>query len=174
MIDTARHTASGKQQEYTPVPAGTVVTGVTVNGTPGIDQFMVPVTLSTPNSAGLVIHEVRYGQTLWSIAIAYNTTIKQIRSMNDLPSDDIFSDQKLLIRRESIQTPTVSPTPRPPAIASETPKAVQTPHPTPTRTPVQLFPGSDPKKDNLPLIGVSIIATLCLAAIGVLANKKRS
>jgi uncharacterized protein YkwD len=174
VIDTARHTASGKQQDYTPAPAGTVVSGVTVNGTPGVDQFMVPVTLSTPNSAGLVIHEVRYGQTLWSIAIAYNTTIRQIRSLNDLPSDDIFSDQKLLIRRESTQTPTVPPTPRPQAIASETPNTLQTPYPTPTRTPVQLFPGSDPQKDNLPLIGVSIIATLCLAAFGFLANKRRS
>ncbi len=174
VIDTARPTASGKPQEYTPVAPGTVVSGITVNGTPGVDQFMVPVTLSTPNSGGLVIHQVRYGQTLWSLAIAYNTTIKQIRDLNDLPSNDIYSDQKLLIRKESTQTPAVSPSPvseitePPPVLPSSGTSSTRTP------TPVPLFPGSDPKKDNIPLIMVSIFAALCIAGFGFWANKKRS
>jgi uncharacterized protein YkwD len=174
VIDTARHTASGKQQEYTPVPAGTVVRGITVNGTPGIDQFMVPVMLSTPNSGGLVIHEVRYGQTLWSIAIAYNTTIQQIRNLNDLPSNDIYSDQKLLIRRENTQTATASVSTEPDATNSPTFSQTLIIYPTYTPTPAPFFPGSDPKKDNLLLIGVSIIVTMCLAGFGFWANKRRS
>jgi LysM repeat protein len=174
VIDTARPTASGKPQEYTPVPAGTVVSGVTVNGTLVADQFMVPVTLSTPNSGGLVIHEVRYGQTLWSIAIAYNTTIQAIRDLNDLPSNDIFPDQKLLIRRESIQTATASPSAEPALTDTPTflPTALTGPSSTPTFIP--LFPGSDPRKDNLQLILVSLFAALCIAGFGFWANRKRS
>jgi LysM repeat protein len=174
VIDTARPTASGKPQEYTPAAPGTVVSGATVNGTLVADQFMVPVALSTPNSGGLVIHEVRYGQTLWSLAIAYNTTIKQIRDLNNLPSNDIYADQKLLIRREAIQTAPALPSPE--SNITDSPTFLPDPDITSTRTatPVPLFPGSDPKKDNLPLIMVSIFATLGLAGLGFWANKKRN
>jgi hypothetical protein len=175
VIDTARHTANGRpQDDYTPIPAGTVVSGITINGTPGVDQFMVPITLSTPNSGGLVIHEVRYGQTLWSIAIAYNTTILQIRNLNDLPSTDIYSDQKLLIRRVSTPTITVSPAAGPETI--DTPNLMLTPLTPPTQTPAPapLFPGSNPKKDNLALIVGSLAAALCLAGFGFWANRRRT
>jgi uncharacterized protein YkwD len=173
VIDTARPTASGKPQEYTAVPAGTVVSGLAVNGTPGVDQFMVPVTLSTPNSGGLVIHTVRYGQTLWSLAIAYNTTIQRIRDLNDLPSNDIYSDQRLLIRKETIQTATASPSIEPEVtdLATSLPALITLPTVTPT--PIPLFPGSDPKKDNLPLILISILAALCIGGLGFWANRKR-
>ena len=174
VIDTARPTSSGRQQDYTPEAAGTVVSGITVNGTPGVDQFMVPVTLSTPNSGGLVIHDVKYGQTLWSIAIAYKTTIQQIRDLNDLPSNDIYSDQKLLIRREGMQTPPASPSPQ--QAATHTPTlalAAALTYPTHTATPAPLLPGSNPSRDNLPLIAASIFAAICFAGVGFLANKRR-
>jgi LysM repeat protein len=177
VIDTARHTPNGRpQDDYTPEAAGTVVTGITVNGTPGVEQFMVPVSLSTPNSGGLVIHDVKYGQTLWSIAIAYKTTIQQIRNLNDLPSNDIYSDQKLLIRRESILTPMVSPSPSPEQAAIYTPTFVPSTltYPTHTATPAPLFRGSNPSKDNIPLIAVSIFASLCFAGMGFWASKRRN
>jgi uncharacterized protein YkwD len=177
VIDTARHTPNGRpQDDYTPEPAGTVVTGITVNGTPGVDQFMVAVALSTPNSGGLVIHDVKYGQTLWSIAIAYKTTIQQIRNLNDLPSNDIFSDQKLLIRRESTQTPMISSSPSPEQTAIFT-QTIETPtltYPTHTATSAQLFRGANPSRDNIPLIAVSILSALCFAVIGFWANKRRN
>lgn len=174
VIDTARPTSSGKQQAYTPEAAGTVVSGITVNGTPGVDQFMVPVTLSTPNSGGLVIHDVKYGQTLWSIAIAYKTTIQQIRDLNDLPSNDIYSDQKLLIRRESIQTPLPSPSPQQAVTLTPTFALATLIYPTHTATPVPLLPGSNPSRDNLPLIAASIIAAICFAGVGFLANRRKN
>lgn len=175
VIDTTRHTANGRMQDdYTPAPAGTVISGITVNGTPGIDQFMVPITLSTPNSGGLLIHEVRSGQTLWSIAIAYNTTILQIRNLNDLPSNDIFADQKLLIRRDSVQTRLPSPSPEVEAIDSPTHLPIPKFYPINTPTRVPLFPGSDPKKDNLPVIAVSILTALGFAGIAFWANIKKS
>ena len=179
VIDTARHTANGRQQDdYTPEPVGTVVTGITVNGTPGVDQFMVPVALSTPNSGGLVIHDVKYGQTLWSIAIAYKTTIQQIRALNDLPSNDIFSDQKLLIRRESPQTPIPSLSPQQAVTLtsslapSDATYPTHTAYPTRTATPAPLLPGANPSRDNLPLIAASIFAAVCFAGVGFFANKR--
>ena len=176
VIDTARHTANGRQQDdYTPEPAGTVVTGITVNGTPGVDQFVVPVALSTPNSGGLVIHDVKYGQTLWSLAIAYKTTIQQIRELNDLPSNDIFPDQKLLIRRESPRTPMASPSPQQAVTLSSSlapPSAVT--YPTRIVTPASLLPGANPSRDNLPLIAASIFAAICFAGVGFFANKRKN
>jgi uncharacterized protein YkwD/LysM repeat protein len=174
VIDTARHTSNGKpQDDYTPAAAGTTVSGITVNGTPGVSQFMVPVTLSTPNSGGLVIHDVKFGQTLWSIALAYNTTIQQIRTLNDLPSNDIFTDQKLLIRKEGTRTPEIAPSPEQASIAAATftPAALAVPTHTPTEIP--LLPGANPSKDNLPLIAISIFAALSFAGFGFWANKKR-
>jgi LysM repeat protein len=173
VIDTARHTSSGRQQEYTPEVAGTIVSGITINGTPGIDQFMVPVTLSTPNSGGLVIHTVKYGQTLWSIAIAYKTTIQQIRELNDLPSNDIFSDQKLLIRRESMPNPVASPSPAKaatltPAVMFST--ATSLPR---TSTPVPIV-SVNHSRDNIPLIATSILAAIIIAGIGFWANKRNN
>ena len=174
VIDTARHTANGRQQDdYTPEPVGTVVTGITVNGTPGVDQFMVPVALSTPNSGGLVIHDVKYGQTLWSIAIAYKTTIQQIRELNNLPSNDIFSDQKLLIRRESPRTPMASPSTQQAATFTSSPAPSAVTYPTRTLTPAPLLPGANPSRDNLPLIAASIFAAVCFAGVGFFANKRR-
>jgi len=175
VIDTARHTPNGRpQDDYTPEPAGTVVTGITVNGTPGVEQFMVPVSLSTPNSGGLVIHDVKYGQTLWSIAIAYKTTIQQIRSLNDLPSNDIYSDQRLLIRRESPQTPTVSPSPEQAATHTPNIVTITMTYPTHTATPAPLFRGSNLSKDNIPLVAVSIFASLCFAGMGFWASKRKN
>jgi len=173
VIDTARHTSSGRQQDYTPEAGGTTVTGVTVNGTPGVDQFMVPVTLSTPNSGGLVIHDVKYGQTLWSIAIAYKTTIQEIRNLNDLPSNDIFSDQKLLIRREGTKTPDASVPPGLPAFHTPTVVPATLTYTQRTPTPAPLLPGANPSKDNLPLIAGSIFAAIFLAGIGFWANKRK-
>jgi hypothetical protein len=134
---------------------------------------MVPVTLSTPNSGGLVIHDVKYGQTLWSIAIAYKTTIQQIRALNDLPSNDIYSDQKLLIRREGTRTPEATYSPEQTAIDTPTIISATLANPTRTSTPVPLLPGTDPSRDNIPLIAISIFAALTFAGFGFWANKKR-
>ncbi len=78
---------------------GTGNNPVVTPGTPQPSQFIVPVVTSTPRSDGLVYHEVAYGQTLWSIAIAYGTTIENIKQLNNLSSIDIYLGQKLLIRK---------------------------------------------------------------------------
>lgn len=92
-----------------------------IPGTPLVSQFMVPVTLNTPDSDGSVYHEVQYGQTLWSIAIAYETKIDAIKALNGLPGNDLQPGQRLLIKK----VPTALP-------ASATPSATKTESPTQT------------------------------------------
>lgn len=68
---------------------------------------ILPVALSTPNANGDVIHEVKPGQSLWQIAIAYEVKIDDIRSMNGLTGNDIYPGNKLLIKK-GISTATAS------------------------------------------------------------------
>lgn len=83
-----------------------------------VPQYIIPVARSTAHPSGDVIHKVQYGQSLWSIAITYNTTIDQIRAWNNLgDSIEIYDGQVLLVQRNATQpppptsTPQVSPTP---------------------------------------------------------------
>lgn len=48
-----------------------------------LSQYSIPVVLSTA-PYGDVMYEVKYGQTLWSIAIQYGTTIEQLKPLNNL------------------------------------------------------------------------------------------
>ena len=119
VIDCARSTSNG-------VFSGGS-TPATVNGTPvtkGPSQILSAVVLSTPREDGAVYHDVQYGQSLWSIAIAYGTKIEEIKRLNNLASNDIYLGQKLLIKNSGTATSTVP-------IATQT----ETPHQTSTRTP---------------------------------------
>jgi LysM repeat protein len=68
-----------------------------------LSQYSVPVTLSTARPDGDVIHEVKYGQTLWSIAIEYGTTIEQIKRLNNLNDDTVIQGWKLLVKKRATQ-----------------------------------------------------------------------
>ncbi|HSB02505.1 MAG TPA: LysM peptidoglycan-binding domain-containing protein [Anaerolineales bacterium] len=81
------------------------------SGNPGdLSQYSVPVVRSTARPDGDVIHEVKYGQTLWSIAIDYGTTIEQIKRLNNLTSDTVVPGWTLLVKKGATQ-PVPSPTP---------------------------------------------------------------
>lgn len=174
VIETARPTASGKpQDDYTPAAPGTIVNGVTLNGAPNAEQFMAPVAISAPNADGLVVHEVQYGQTLWSIAIAYGTKIQEIRKLNNLPSTDIYPKQKLIIKKVSPATPTGQP----PAIfttASLPATSVAMTRPASTATPSSLFPVTNGRPPDVPLIVLSVLLSLLVAGLGFIANSKRT
>jgi uncharacterized protein YkwD len=101
-VDTAAATSSGQQQES----AGTILTSVPggSSGSSGINEFMVPVTVSTPRPDGTVIHKVQYGQSLWSIAIAYGTTIKSIQALNGMGENQtVYQGQELLVMTGATQ-----------------------------------------------------------------------
>ncbi len=72
-------------------------------------EWIVPLTTSTPNAEGEVIHVVQNGQTLWNIADAYDVSIEDIRLLNIIAMDStvINIGQELLIMRVTVQ-PTVA------------------------------------------------------------------
>lgn len=71
----------------------------TSNATEAMAQFIAPVTIATPGADGAIHHEVLYGQSLWSIAIAYNTKIVDILRTNGLSPESqiVYAGQELII-----------------------------------------------------------------------------
>ena len=69
---------------------------------------MIPVEVVTPNADGEVVHEVKAGQTLWQIAISYDTKIDEIKRLNNLYDNSIYPGERLLIR-QSVIAPTTTP-----------------------------------------------------------------
>jgi len=111
VIDCARPTTSGLPQAYTPSIGDPVI------GTSAPNDFIVPITTSTPDENGLVYHEVQYGQTLWAIAIEYGVKIDEIRALNNLgPTTEIYQGDRLLVRKDA-----------PPTVVTVTPEISTTP-----------------------------------------------
>jgi len=112
VLETALSTASGQMQ----YEAAGILTGVpmTVTVCYGeatqyaanslLPQYSVPVARATAMPNGDVVHEVKYGQALWSIAIQYGTTIDNLRQLNNLPSTPvIYPGQMLVVQRNATQ-----------------------------------------------------------------------
>jgi LysM repeat protein len=117
VIETALQTRSGQQQSgardfLTRLPS--LIAGTTsINGTPvalSEGQYIIPVAQSTARPDGDVVHEVQYGQSLWSIAITYGTTIEQIRKFNNLGDSNTVYEQQLLLVQKAATQPVVLPT----------------------------------------------------------------
>lgn len=173
-VDTAAATGSGQMQES----ASTMLTSVpggSSNEAAGVSQYMVPVTLSTARPDGNVFHKVQYGQSLWSIAIAYGTTIKTIQALNNLGEDlTVYQGQELLVQTGATQSApaTLEATPTqeitvtvPPTLTSvPTATAVQEILPTPTETKETTSP--QPASSRI-LVVVLIIAAFVGAGMAV-------
>ncbi len=139
MLETALSTSSGKMQyDAYPILTGIPMTQAACMGMAtqsaqyGLSpQAMWPVARSTALPSGEVYHEVQYGQTLWALAIQYETTISEIKRLNHLSSEVIAPDQKLLIKTGATQPAPALPFPSP--FATQT--FFQTLTATPTLTP---------------------------------------
>jgi uncharacterized protein YkwD/LysM repeat protein len=114
VIETALQTRSGQQQSWardflTRLPS--VINGTTsINGTTvplSEGQYIIPVIRSTSRPDGDVVHEVEYGQSLWSIAITYGTTIEQIQKLNNLGDSNTIYEQQLLLVQKGATQPAV-------------------------------------------------------------------
>ena len=102
---------------------------------------------ATPMPDGSIYHTVRTNETLWSIALSYNTTIAEIQALNGMDAEDtaVSIGQRILIFYggnpvEDTATPTMTPlpatsTPKPTSTATNTPIPLPTLTPTATMTP---------------------------------------
>ena len=174
---------------YYVVNVGYVAIPVTASPTPTDPATIGPAThtpaasqTNTPQPDGSIIHEVQPGESLWSIAIAYNIKIEDIRQYNGLGSSDIvWAGQKLFVAPTYTPTPiptvtdtpvppTATPrptlTPRPPTLAPS--PTVAPPTPTPTRQP--LLPGLAPGSDIRRYLGIGMIIICGLGLVILLLN----
>jgi LysM repeat protein len=88
----AAYTSDGKYKPYQTPGPGTP-TAVTIS------QYIYAVQTVTPQADGNLIHIVKPGQSLWSIAIAYGAHINEIQKLNGFASDynTVYTGQKLLV-----------------------------------------------------------------------------
>ena len=184
VIETALQTASGKMQyDAYPILTGipqtqTAYSGMATlaakNGLP--PQYSLPVKVSTAQPNGDVVHVVQYGQTLWSIAITYHTTIKQIQSLNHLSSIVIIDGQKLLVVKGATQpvpTSDMTATFNAPRVSATPSLSFQTPvRQRPTPTPTKEYSAQEGKV-NILSFGAIAIAALFLGGVFIVMVRKR-
>lgn len=88
-------------------------TGSSGTGTgtgPVISQLIMPVKIATPDADGMTYHLVQAGQSFWSIAIAYQITINDLETWNNISRETpLNAGQRLFIPNkdtEGYATPT--------------------------------------------------------------------
>jgi len=168
-VDCAAATGSGQMQDT----ASAILTSVPGGADAGVSQFMIPEGVNTALPNGDVLHKVQYGQSLWSIAIEYGTTIKNIQALNGLGDDSvIYQGQDLLVQKAATQpaqptstvaalvlsTPTIASTPTISLPTATVPSSTLAPMETPAST------GASPSKL---LVGILIVAALVGAGVAV-------
>ena len=173
-VDCAAATGSGEMQ----AAAAAALTSSPDSAGSAISQYIVPVVVSTAQTDGNVYHVLQYGQSLWSIAIDYGTTIKQIQLLNNLGENlVVLQGQKLLVKRGATQPAPASPTPTTPATftplaASSTPTTFVVSSPTAaatelTATPINIEKKPPSNSSSKLLLGILIIATLIGSGVAV-------
>jgi len=67
-----------------------------------VSQLIIPVKIATPDADGRVFHDVRAGQSFWSIAIAYQITIHDLEVWNNVSRTiPLQAGQRLFIPDEN-------------------------------------------------------------------------
>jgi uncharacterized protein YkwD len=132
-----------------------------------------PVATSTALEDGTVYHIVQANEALWSIALAYDTTVAQLKKLNKLATDDIFVGQKLLISKVELDTPTPQPSITVTlGIPTSTATKPVTPSPTFTATPIPIPPAS--RQSGTTMVGGIIFAAFLAAGLGAWFGRKKS
>jgi len=184
VLETALSTTSGQHQStaydiLTIVPmTQSACLGLGASGDGSVSQYSVPVVVSTAKPDGDVIHEVQYGQTLWSIAIQYNTTIDELKRLNNLPDNTISPGWKLLIQKGATQPAPVTDSPlggNVDVTLTETkyPTAIPFYTTTPTVTvTVPIIPVGQQIKDNSTVV-VSLLIAFSVLLAGIIGFGKK-
>ena len=72
--------------------------GSTSGGVSEVPQLIMPVKIATPDAEGKTYHVVQAGQSFWSIAIAYQITIHDLETWNNISRDaPLQAGQRLFI-----------------------------------------------------------------------------
>jgi LysM repeat protein len=178
VLETALSTPTQRMQ----ITAFDILTGIPVTQTVcagyydgSISQYSIPIAVSTARPDGDVVHEVEYGQTLWSIAELYHVHIDDIKRLNGLIDDTVVPGWKLLIQKGATQ-----PAPPTATFILNMPDTAQTPYPTtalPTTSP------STPKQEDAEaliqsfgqnkLVIVALIISFSVLLAGVVGFGKR-
>jgi LysM repeat protein len=67
-----------------------------------VSQLIIPVKIATPDAEGKIFHQVQAGQSFWSIAIAYQITIRDLEVWNNISrTTPLQSGQRLFIPNEN-------------------------------------------------------------------------
>ena len=134
------------------------------------------VITSTPHENGAIYHIAQKHEALWSIALAYNISVDDLKKLNRLTTDDVFEGQKLLIFKPK-PGPTITPTPGVTftatfGIPTSTATHPVTPTITSTSTPAPIPPAS--RQTGEIVVGAIILIALLSAGIGAwLGSRKK-
>lgn len=141
----------------------------------GLAEYSIPVLVSTARPDGDVVHEVQYGQTLWSIAIQYGTTIEQLKRLNGLTDDTVVPGWKLLVQKDATQ-----PAPSTLTLIPGSEMQTQTPTPawtmTPAHTPTQARNEMSVLGQSLAankLVVMALIISFSVLVAGVIGFRKK-
>ena len=138
-----------------------------------LSQYSIPVAMSTARPDGDVVHEVKYGQTLWSIAIEYGTTIEQIKRLNNLSDDTVVPGWNLLVKKGATQPVPATPTfISNPQFQVATPTLAWTPVPTFTSTPNEMSVLTQSLIENK-LVVVALIISFSVLVGGIVGFRKK-
>jgi uncharacterized protein YkwD/LysM repeat protein len=170
VLETALKTNSGQHQRtaydiLTGIPMTQTVCAGYASG--DISQYSIPVALSTARPDGDVVHEVKYGQTLWSLADQYRVSVEQIKRLNNLAEDMIVPGWKLLIQKGATQPPPVTDTPLVLVISTATSYPTAIPYFTATPTSTAIAPSmplGQLIKQNSTVVAALLIAFSVLVA----------
>lgn len=155
VIDCAQPSTGGAP------PAGTAAVG-SESAVPANEAPINAVVVSTSNPSGDVIHEVKSGQTLWQLAIAYGVKIEDIKRQNNLFGNEIYPGDKLLIKKEAAPTTAASvETIMPESTLTTMPSEIATLTLAPTTAPAVVA-----VRQNNGTVVASVIAIVALAILG--------
>ena len=162
---------------YFVLVAGSDDASATGSGSPtSAPRTVTPGTVvpNTPLANGEIYHIVQKNEALWSIAIAYDTTIAELKLLNSLAGDEIFEGQKLLIRRASTATPTPTEVPVTVTLGIPTSTIAQPVTPTNTNTPTPLpTPPTSIESGRAVAGGIILSALLAAGLASFLSTRKR-
>lgn len=181
VLETALKTPTNQHQSPAyailtniPVTQAACLGAATLNADGSISQYSIPVAVSTALPDGDVIHEVKYGQTLWSIAIQYNTTIEQLKRLNNLTTDVIAPGWKLLVQKGATQPAPSSAVEM--TITSQTPTNQISPTftATPSSTPIPNESIALAELGSNPLVVTSLIISLSVLVAGIVGFGRKT